>query len=123
MAQERRKVLLYLRPEVNDGEQFASDKIGMQPQGERGNYSRTALMAGIALGELDSRLPALLAAMLSDHTSAEELRSFLGNFIQPRKAELVKNAAPVVEPSAPAAETPPAPLSHSGNILKNRFPD
>ncbi|EKG7317543.1 plasmid stabilization protein, partial [Escherichia coli] len=55
MSQERKKVMIYLRPEAYANEKAASEKIK-----KHSDMARTALLAGLALGEVDSRLPGLL---------------------------------------------------------------
>ncbi len=77
----RRKVLIYLRPETHASERFADARIEAHHRGDRGELSRTALLAGIALGEIDSRLPSVLAALLADNTSPETLRKMLFSFL------------------------------------------
>ncbi|HHA2247598.1 TPA: plasmid partitioning/stability family protein [Enterobacter ludwigii] len=87
----RRKVLIYLRPETHASERFADARIEAHHRGDRGELSRTALLAGIALGEIDGRLPSVLAALLADNTSPETLRTMLASFlhIQPGSAPSV----------------------------------
>ena len=51
MTLERRKVLIYLRPDISASERFADAKIEAHHRGDRGDMSRTALLAGLALGE------------------------------------------------------------------------
>ena len=65
MTLDRRKVLIYLRPDISASERFADAKIEAHHRGDRGDMSRTALLAGLALGEVDSRLPSMLAALLA----------------------------------------------------------
>ncbi|CAI1922393.1 Plasmid stability protein [Serratia fonticola] len=77
----RRKVLIYLRPDTHAGEHFADTRLEAHHRGDRGELSRTALLAGIALGEIDSRLPSVLAALLADNTSPETLRTMLVSFL------------------------------------------
>ena len=62
----RRKVLIYLRPETHASERFADARIEAYHLGDRGDLSRTALLAGIALGEIDLRLLLVLAALLRE---------------------------------------------------------
>jgi len=77
VVMNRRKVLIYLRPETHASERFADTRIEAHHRGDRGELSRTALLAGIALGEIDRRLPSVLAALLADNTSQETLRTIL----------------------------------------------
>nr|WP_163305540.1 plasmid partitioning/stability family protein [Enterobacter ludwigii] len=96
----RRKVLIYLRPDTQASERFAEARIEAHHRGDRGELSRTALLAGIALGEIDNRLPSVLAALLADNTSPETLRTMLSSFlnIQPgsHNSVSVVATAPVV---------------------------
>ncbi|MNT75635.1 Plasmid stability protein [compost metagenome] len=94
----RRKVLIYLRPETHASERFAYARIEAH---HRGELSRTALLAGIALGEIDSRLPSLLAALLADNTSPETLRAMLAAFL---------NIHPGSAPSVTLTATEPPPV-------------
>jgi hypothetical protein len=107
----RRKVLIYLRPETHASERFADTRIEAHHRGDRGELSRTALLAGIALGEIDSRLPSVLAALLADNTSPETLRIMLSSFlnIQPGSAPSVMVTATV--PSPAATEQPTSSVS------------
>ncbi|VEB04464.1 plasmid stable inheritance protein [Klebsiella pneumoniae] len=61
-------MLIYLRPDISASERFADAKIEAHHRGDRGDMSRTALLAGLALGEVDSRLPSMLAALLAEDT-------------------------------------------------------
>ncbi|MGG5853412.1 plasmid partitioning/stability family protein, partial [Klebsiella pneumoniae] len=81
MTLDRRKVLIYLRPDISASERFADAKIEAHHRGDRGDMSRTALLAGLALGEVDSRLPSMLAALLAEDTKPETLRKMLASFL------------------------------------------
>lgn len=82
MPQERRKVLLYLRPEISSSERFADAKIESHPRSDRGDMARTALLAGIALGEVDNRLPSMLSALLADGITPQSIRKMLISFLE-----------------------------------------
>lgn len=107
----RRKILIYLRPETHVGERFADTRIEAHHRGDRGELSRTALLAGIALGEIDCRLPSVLAALLADNTSPETLRTMLSSFlnIQPGYASSV--TVTTTEPRSVATEKPISSVS------------
>ncbi|MEX5855252.1 plasmid partitioning/stability family protein [Providencia huaxiensis] len=79
MKQERKKIILYLRPELSDADKFATKKIEESPV--QTEAVRTALLAGIALGEIDDRLPSLLASILSDRTKADTFKVMLDSFL------------------------------------------
>lgn len=103
----RRKVLIYLRPETHASERFADAWIEAHHRGDRGELSRTALLAGIALGEMDSRLPSVLAALLAENTSQETLRAMLSSFlnIQPGSAPSVVLTATELQPEIAGQST------------------
>ncbi|MDU3301308.1 plasmid partitioning/stability family protein [Enterobacter ludwigii] len=107
----RRKVLIYLRPETHASERFADVRIEAHHRGDRGELSRTALLAGIALGEIDNRLPSVLAALLADNTSPETLRTMLVSFlnIQPGSAPAV--TVTTTEPPLTVTEQPTSSVS------------
>lgn len=50
MTLDRRKVLIYLRPDISASE-LRGRKIEAHHRGDRGDMSRTALLAGLALGK------------------------------------------------------------------------
>ena len=108
MTLDRRKVLIYLRPDISASERFADAKVEAHHRGDRGDMSRTALLAGLALGEVDSRLPSMLAALLAEDTKPETLRKMLASFA--RSAGLSRPGSRASAAPAKAPE-PPAPVS------------
>lgn len=109
----RRKVLIYLRPAAHASERFADTRIAALPRGDRSELSRTALLAGIALGEIDSRLPSVLAALLADNTTQDTLRVMLASFM---------NALPGSGQSVavPVTVSPPTVIEHSSSSVSAR---
>lgn len=108
MPQERRKVLLYLRPDLSASERFVDARIESHPNRVRGELARTALLAGFALAEVDSRLPGILAATLGDDTKGETIRAMLASFLELQP--------PSTEPAAkPTEETPLPKETSKGN--------
>ena len=77
MPQERKKVMIYLRPEAYANEKAASEKIK-----KHSDMARTALLAGLALGEVDSRLPGLLASLLTKESNPELIRGMLASSLE-----------------------------------------
>ena len=69
----RRKITFYLNPESNEAERFVCDEIDKVPQGERGRVWRATLLAGFALRKQDPRLANVLAELLNEHTTFEEM--------------------------------------------------
>ena len=120
MTLDRRKVLIYLRPDISASERFADAKIEAH---HRGDMSRTALLAGLALGEVDSRLPSMLAALLAEDTKPETLRKMLASFLEIQPASSAPAAAPAAAPAK--APEPPAPVSESVSArnLAGSLPD
>ena len=79
MTLDRRKVLIYLRPDISASERFADAKIEAHHRGDRGDMSRTALLAGLAL------------------------RKMLASFLEIQPASPAPAKAP--EPPAPVSES------------------
>jgi hypothetical protein len=69
----RRKITFYLNPESNDAERFVCDEIDKIPQGERGRVWRATLLSGFALRKQDPRLANMLAELLNESTTFEEM--------------------------------------------------
>ena len=107
MTLDRRKVLIYLRPDISASERFAVATV----------------MAGLALGEVDSRLPSMLAALLAEDTKPETLRKMLASFLEIQPASPAPAAAPAAAPAK--APEPPAPVSESVSArnLAGSLPD
>ncbi|VXC72831.1 conserved hypothetical protein [Enterobacterales bacterium 8AC] len=113
----RKKVLFYLRTDTHAAERFAGARLEAHHRGDRGEVSRTALLAGIALGEIDGRLPSVLAALLADNTSPDTLRTMLASFlnIQPEAPQSM---------SVTVAGPPQAVTEHkSGSVSAQRLSD
>ncbi|WP_373225093.1 plasmid partitioning/stability family protein [Enterobacter cloacae complex sp. ESBL7] len=111
MVMNRRKVLIYLRPETHASERFADARIEAHHRGDRGELSRTALLAGIALGEIDSRLPSVLAALLADNTSPETLRTMLSSFLNIQLGSAPSVTVTTTEPRPVVTEKPISSVS------------
>lgn len=107
----RRKVLIYLRPETHASERFADARIEAHHRGDRGELSRTALLAGIALGEIDSRLPSVLAALLADNTSPETLRTMLASLLNIHPGSHQPASVVVTAPTPEVTERPTSSVS------------
>ena len=111
MTLDRRKVLIYLRPDISASERFADAKIEAHHRGDRGDMSRTALLA--------------------EDTKPETLRKMLASFLEIQPASPALAAAPAAAPAkAPAAAPakapePPAPVSESVSArnLAGSLPD
>ena len=72
MSDERKKFTLYLHPDQPADAQ-ALAVIETVPRAGRGELYRNALVAGLALQHLDSRLPALLATLFTDKLTSDNV--------------------------------------------------
>ncbi|WP_270189321.1 plasmid stabilization protein [Klebsiella variicola] len=103
MTLDRRKVLIYLRPDISASERFADAKIEAHHRGDRGDMSRTALLA--------------------EDTKPETLRKMLASFLEIQPASSAPASAPAAAPAK--APEPPAPVSESVSArnLAGSLPD
>ena len=63
MSEERKKFTVYLHPD-QAADSMSLDIIESVPRNDRGELYRKALISGLALHQLDPRLPGLLALLL-----------------------------------------------------------
>lgn len=76
MSDERKKFTLYLYPDQPSDAQ-ALAVIETLPRAGRGELYRNALVAGLALQHLDSRLPALLATLFTNKLTSDNVVSMI----------------------------------------------
>jgi len=76
VSDERKKFTLYLHPDQPSDAQ-ALAVIETVPRAGRGELYRNALVAGLALQHLDSRLPALLATLFTDKLTSDNVVSMI----------------------------------------------
>ncbi|HED2829241.1 MULTISPECIES: plasmid partitioning/stability family protein [Enterobacteriaceae] len=76
MTDERKKLTIYLHPD-QEADRVSLDIIESVPRNERGDLFRKSLISGLALHQLDSRLPGLIAVLLNQDFSADQLVSLL----------------------------------------------
>ncbi|ENU1174231.1 plasmid partitioning/stability family protein [Enterobacter kobei] len=69
----RRKIMFYLNPESSEAERYVCDEIDRISQGERGRVWRATMLAGFALRKQDPRLANMLAELLNENTTFEEM--------------------------------------------------
>lgn len=70
---KRRKISFYLNPESNTADKYVCDEIDKMPQGDRGRHWRAAMLAGFAFRKQDNRLPNLIAELLNENTTFDEI--------------------------------------------------
>ena len=73
MSDDRKKFTLYLHPEEAKSDEQAISVIDSVPRRARGELFRQAFVAGLALHQLDERLPALIATMLTKELTADQV--------------------------------------------------
>lgn len=76
MSEERKKFTVYLHPD-QVADKTSLDIIDSVPRNDRGELYRRALISGLALHQLDTRLPGLLALLLDKDLSADKLVGLL----------------------------------------------
>jgi len=72
VSDERKKFTLYLHPD-KDADSLALNVIESVPRTSRGELFRNAFISGLALQQLDPRLPILLATLFSKDFTADQL--------------------------------------------------
>lgn len=76
MSVERKKLTVYLHPD-KEADSVSLDIIESVPRNDRGELFRKALISGLALHKLESRLPGLIAVLLNHDFSADQLVGLL----------------------------------------------
>ncbi len=76
MSDERKKLTVYLHP-GKEADSASLDIIESVPRNDRGDLFRRALISGLALHKLDSRLPGLIAVLLNHNFTADQLVNML----------------------------------------------
>ena len=76
MSVERKKLTVYLHPD-KEADSVSLDIIESVPRNDRGELFRKALISGLALHKLESRLPGLIAVLLNRDFSADQLVGLL----------------------------------------------
>ncbi|MFV9989298.1 MAG: plasmid partitioning/stability family protein [Coxiella endosymbiont of Dermacentor nuttalli] len=70
---DRRKVQSYLRPDIYRQDDEACNFIDKLPLKMRGEFIRQAVVCGVALAEVDTRLPAIISSLYRQGITGEEL--------------------------------------------------
>ncbi|WP_263070860.1 plasmid partitioning/stability family protein [Enterobacter huaxiensis] len=76
MSDERKKLTVYLHP-GKEADSVSLDIIESVPRNDRGDLFRKALISGLALHQLDSRLPGLISVLFDHNFSADQLVGLL----------------------------------------------
>jgi hypothetical protein len=111
-AEVRKDIRFYLRPTRAVSEQYAADKLSDLP-GEIQDQMRLFSLAGMAIAEVDSRLPSVLASMLKPGVTGAEVEAVLRAFL---------NMDTPQQQETPKAEKKPK-ASGSASNLRNMLPE
>ena len=111
-AEVRKDIRFYLRPTKAASEQYAADKLSDLP-GEIQDHMRLFSLAGMAIAEVDSRLPSVLASMLKPGVTSTEVETVLRAFLNMDTPQQLKK---------PKAEEKPK-ASGSARNLRNMLPE
>ncbi|EGG4280394.1 plasmid stability protein [Salmonella enterica] len=76
MGDERKKFTVYLHPD-QAADNMSLDIIDSVPRSERGELYRRAFISGLALHQLDPRIPGLLTVLLDRDFSVDQLVGLL----------------------------------------------
>jgi hypothetical protein len=104
----RRKIMFYLNPESSEAERYVCDEIDRISQGERGRVWRATLLAGFALRKQDPRLANMLAELLNENTTFDEMVMVM-QAVFPEEMKGLANRRPAVpvQQKPVATETSP----------------
>ncbi|MBY6260069.1 plasmid partitioning/stability family protein [Phytobacter diazotrophicus] len=72
MSDDRKKFTLYLHPK-NEADQQAMNVIETVSRSDRGELFRNVFVAGLALQQIDKRLPAMLATLFTEVVTTDQL--------------------------------------------------
>lgn len=92
----RRRILFNLTPETSGADSYVCDEIEKVPQGERGKLFRATMLAGFALRKQDPRLPNLLAELLNEKTSFDDIINIL-RVIYPQQINAMINSGKLLQ--------------------------
>lgn len=79
MSTPNRKISFYLKPAHSRADQLADEMLDALPAKARGNASRAAMLAGMALMRQDPRLPHLIAELFDDNTTISQIRHLISS--------------------------------------------
>lgn len=88
----RRRILFNLTPETSGADSYVCEEIEKVPQGERGKLFRSTMLAGFALRKQDPRLPNLLAELLDEKTSFDDIINILRVIYPQQIKTMLKNS-------------------------------
>lgn len=127
-AEMRKKISLYLHPE-EPSDLRALNSIGNVSQKKRGELYRQALITGLALHELDERIPSLVTSLHSKPFTVDDFIRILSTVTgwKPQEADIQEvlnqlNALPAVTESAERQDnvtSPDSALAKARSRLKS----
>jgi hypothetical protein len=120
MTAPNRKISFYLKPAHSRADKLADEMLDALPVKARGNASRAAMLAGMALMRQDPRLPHLIAELFDDNTTIDQIRHLISSIFPDDTGAVVAalrqlaTSASQPEP-APAREQP----THDCQLMDN----
>lgn len=115
MSTPNRKISFYLKPAHSRADQLADEMLDALPVKARGNASRAAMLAGMALMRQDPRLPHLIAELFDENTTISQIRHLISSIFPDDTTAVVaairQLTATTTQPD-PAAAKEPAPATN-----------
>ncbi|WP_436882805.1 plasmid partitioning/stability family protein [Enterobacter asburiae] len=114
MSTPNRKISFYLKPTHSRADQLADEMLDALPVKARGNASRAALLAGMALMRQDPRLPHLIAELFDDNTTIDQIRHLISSIFPDDTGAVVAALRQLTSTSlAPCEITPTASATNN----------
>ena len=114
MSAPNRKISFYLKPAHSRADQLADEMLDALPVKARGNASRAAMLAGMALMRQDPRLPHLIAELFDDNTTISQIRHLISSVFPDDTTSVVaalRQLTAITTQPDPAAVKEPAPAT------------
>lgn len=108
MTSKRKKITVYLHPEVYEQDALTESHIGSVPYSLRGAFYRESIIVGAALSSLDPRLLPLISGMYSGEFTAEHFKTLID--------QVLAGGDKRVPPSPPK----PTPMEEPASSLEDR---
>ncbi|RTP91516.1 plasmid partitioning/stability family protein [Enterobacter asburiae] len=124
MSTPNRKISFYLKPAHSRADQFADEMLDALPVKARGNASRAAMLAGMALMRQDPRLPHLIAELFDENTTISQIRHLISSIFPDDTAAVAAALRQLTiiaaQPDRSVPKTLPASSDEEGNAAVAR---
>lgn len=98
MTSTRKKITVYLHPDVYEQDAFTENYIASVPYSLRGSFYRESVIVGAALSSLDPRLLPLISGMYSGNFTASHLKSLIAQVLGGEEGASPPPALPKITP-------------------------